>query len=172
MTFAVPLLKWPNDDTVVTARQAEGLYHSSRGHRARNAVCLRSLRPVKALQSLLRVFAPPRLCVKKGRNCETNPISFTTSCPSIANNENFSLLTKSKSYGVEDRACGLPRQSPALRDEGGSRLLKPILTIIFYFFPYHQPSTMNDFGRLRKATEARGEGWLMRPEYPTSSKTR
>jgi hypothetical protein len=35
---------------------------------------------------------------KKGRNCETNPISFKTCCLPNTNNEKFSLLIKSKSY--------------------------------------------------------------------------
>jgi hypothetical protein len=35
---------------------------------------------------------------KKGRNCETNPISFKTYYPPNTNNENISLFTKSKPY--------------------------------------------------------------------------
>jgi hypothetical protein len=43
-------------------------------------------------------FGRERPSGKKGRNCETNPISFKTYCPPNTNNENISLLTKSKSY--------------------------------------------------------------------------
>jgi hypothetical protein len=35
---------------------------------------------------------------KKGRNCKTNPISFTTFYLSITNNEKFSISFTSKSY--------------------------------------------------------------------------
>jgi len=37
-------------------------------------------------------------------NCETNPISFKTSCPSSTNNEKISVLAKSKSYEAKDPA--------------------------------------------------------------------
>jgi hypothetical protein len=61
---------------------------------------------------------------KKGRNCETNPISFKTCCPSNTNNEKISLLTKSKSYDGANRAHGL--SSRLLKPgQGYSRLLKP-----------------------------------------------
>jgi hypothetical protein len=55
-----------------------------------------------------------RPCVKNGRNCETNPISFKTYYPSMTNNENISFLPKSKSYNVEDQAYGLPRRDRML----------------------------------------------------------
>jgi hypothetical protein len=95
--------------------QAEGLRHSSRGHRPRNEVFVVSLRPVRALQTLLCAFVPSRPCVKKSRNCETNPISFKTRCPSITNNEEISFLIKSKSYDGEDRApCGTKKVLPTI----------------------------------------------------------
>jgi hypothetical protein len=52
----------------------------------------------------IRLFAPSREVGKKGRNCETNPISFKTYCPPNTNNEKISLLTKSKSYDEQVRA--------------------------------------------------------------------
>jgi hypothetical protein len=47
---------------------------------------------------------------EKGRNCETNPISFKTCCPSNTNNEEISFLIKSKSYDEEDQesVCETP----------------------------------------------------------------
>jgi hypothetical protein len=47
---------------------------------------------------------PSAHLLQKGRNCETNPISFKTCCPPNTNNENISLLTKSKSYDSKRRA--------------------------------------------------------------------
>jgi hypothetical protein len=49
-------------------------------------------------------FAFSHLPVKKGKNDETNPISFKTCCPSMTNNEKISFFLKSKPYDVADRA--------------------------------------------------------------------
>jgi hypothetical protein len=44
-----------------------------------------------------RTLAPLRLCITPP-NCETNPISFKTCCPSKTNNKKISLFAKTKSY--------------------------------------------------------------------------
>jgi hypothetical protein len=91
-------------------------------------------------------------CVLHGSpppNCETNPISSKTCCRSNTNNENISLLTKSKSYDVADTPRSLTqrlqrilRGQPADRVKHLSFLRSP---------PVHSP------GRLRKVTEGYGK---------------
>jgi hypothetical protein len=69
-------------------------------------------------------FTPP--------NCETNPILFKTYCPPNTNNENFSLLTKSKSYHYKRREgaalsvqCKMKNKKLKMPDKSILRLLKP-----------------------------------------------
>ena len=66
---------------------------------------------VTPLSSRLRVFVVHVLpsSRKKGRKCETNPISFKTYYPPNTNNEKIPLSTKSKSYDCARRAGFQPR---------------------------------------------------------------
>jgi hypothetical protein len=75
-------------------------------------------------------LAPLLLCsfAVKGRNCETNPISFKTYCPSNTNNEKFSLLTKSKSYDV--------RSASASRSQM-LQVVAPMLLKMLHLKPIH-----------------------------------
>ena len=136
-----------------------------------NKSCMKCSSPALRDEPTLTVILAPDFWIlnspsgKKGRKCETNPISFKTYCPSNANNEKISVFVKRKSYDLEDRAYDLQRRSthPARRrcvkaSQAWSSQVKAGQGVFEKnIFSRLKPDSICDsprFGRLWKAMEA------------------
>jgi hypothetical protein len=91
------MIKYQNDDRkVIFEPRCLSRWNGTKGASWTAAALTR------ARDAAFHTLAFPRLrpCGKKGRNCETNPISFKTYYPPNTNNEEIFFLLKSKSYDV------------------------------------------------------------------------